>query len=71
MTTKFKDLPIGQTFDFIGPDSMLNSFYEPCRKIDTLTYVAMDANGQDNPRYGKMRVGSASVPVYNVGRKAS
>lgn len=38
MTQKFSELKIGDTFDFISPDFMLNSFYERCVKISARRY---------------------------------
>ncbi len=67
MKQTFKDLSIGETFDWISPNITFNSFYEPCRKISARGYVAVLESGEENPRYGKMRVGSVSANVYHVG----
>jgi hypothetical protein len=65
---KFRDLQIGDTFDFIGPDNMLNSFYSRCTKISSRKYR------WENPiqcslspaKYLETRVGSINVEVYHV-----
>jgi len=35
---KFRELAIGDTFDFVSPNSMLNSFYNTCEKIGARSY---------------------------------
>jgi hypothetical protein len=68
---KFKDLAIGDTFDFVSPNRMMNSFYDRCTKISARKYQ------WENPvqcslspsKYLETRVGSANVEVYNVERK--
>ena len=60
--TKFRDLNIGDQFDFIGPDRMLNSFYARCVKLSARTYT--EADGENEPR--PMRVGSINVEVFHV-----
>lgn len=60
--TMFKDLEIGATFDFIGPDPRLTSFYRRCVKLSSRTYTPVD--GEDTPR--PMRVGSVKCEVYHV-----
>lgn len=57
--TTFRDLAIGDTFDFIGPDPMLNSFYERCRKIGARTYETV-------PDHMQCRVGSVAATVYHI-----
>ncbi len=66
----FGQLSVGQTFDFIGPDRMYNSFFEPCLKTGTRTYIAINNDGKQNMRYGKspMRVGSLKADVHHVGK---
>lgn len=66
--TTFKQLSIGNRFDFVGPDSMLNSFYSRCEKVSTRKYRWL------NPRkcslapdvYLETRVGSVGVEVYHI-----
>jgi hypothetical protein len=61
-SVKFKDLSVGQSFDFIGPERMYNSFYLRCTKTGPRTY--RDENGVNH------RIGSASkAEVFHVGRK--
>ena len=56
---KFRDLPIGEEFDFVGPVRMFNSFYKRCTKRSARTYV--DEDGVVH------RVGSINANVFNVG----
>lgn len=58
MTKLFRDLKIGQSFDWIGPDRMLNSFYLRCVKTGPRTYV--DERGRAH------RVGSVNAKVYHI-----
>jgi len=39
---KFKDLQIGEGFDWIGPDRMLNSFFKRCWRNTYRGYVDED-----------------------------
>ncbi len=65
---KFRELAIGQWFDFVRPDSMYNSFYERCQKTSARKYR------WKNPRrcslspmeWLETRVGSINVEVYNI-----
>lgn len=59
----FGDLQIGQTFDFIGPDRILNSFYDRCRKVSTRKYVSLETGYE-------FTVGSLNARVYNVEKGA-
>ena len=54
---KFRDLQIGDTFDFISPNVGYNSFFERCTKISTRKYRG------DKFEY---EVGSINVEVYHV-----
>jgi hypothetical protein len=56
--TKFRELKIGDAFDFVSPDSRLNSFYLRCRKMSARKYTA-----EDGFTY---LVGSVDAKVYNV-----
>jgi hypothetical protein len=58
---KFRDLQIGDSFDFIKPHSHLNSFYSRCVKVSTRQYT-------DDVGY-RYSVGAINVEVYNVERK--
>lgn len=55
---KFRDLSIGDSFDFIGPDRRYNSFYLRCRKISTRKY--RDERGTEH------QVGSINASVFHV-----
>lgn len=65
--TKFKELNIGDTFDFIGPDRS-NSFFNRCTKTSERKYQ------WDNPvrcslspsEHLETRVGTVNVEVFHV-----
>jgi len=57
-TTRFKDLQIGQTFDFVSPYRNMNSFTKKCTKIGSRKY--RDEDGVEHT------VGSIDCFVYNV-----
>jgi hypothetical protein len=65
--TKFRDLKIGETFDWMGPNQMHNSFFKCCRKISDRKYVAVLPTG-DMSNEGPMSVGTINAKVYHVGR---
>lgn len=55
----FKQLHIGQVFDFVNPTpGAYNSFFKRCVKISDRKYVCSD--GYEH------RVGTTSVHVFNV-----
>jgi hypothetical protein len=56
---KFREIQVGQTFDFIGPIAMFNSFYKRVIKTSTRKY-----EDQDGTRY---EVGSINCEVHHVG----
>jgi hypothetical protein len=60
--TKFRDLQIGDTFDFVGPVAMYNSYFARCVKLSARTYTP--AEGEHTPE--PMRVGSINCEVYHV-----
>lgn len=60
---KFRDLQIGDTFDFISPNAMLNSYHLRCKKLSARTYTPVDAPHA-------LRVGSINVEVYHIERSA-
>lgn len=55
---QFKELAIGQQFDFVGPDRTAVSFTKRCTKKSARKYV--DEDGQEHT------VGAVSAAVYNV-----
>lgn len=58
--TTFKDLSEQQEFDFIRPDSHLNSFFDRCVKVSPRQYQSL--------RTGMIfTVGSIYADVYHVG----
>lgn len=57
----FRELKIGDEFDFIGPDRMLNSFYYTCRKISAHKY-----EWQQNEKWTQGTIGSVTAKVYHV-----
>lgn len=56
--TQFRDLAIGQGFDFIGPDLTYNSFFLRCTKISPRRYL--DECGAEH------RVGTINAEVFHV-----
>jgi hypothetical protein len=58
---KFRELKIGDRFDFVSPNRMLNSYFERCVKRSAQTYTAENSDSQV-----VMRVGSVNVEVYHV-----
>jgi hypothetical protein len=62
MEKKFRDLRIGETFDFIHNEWYRPSFFKPCRKTSTRKYV--DNTGQDHT------VGSINTTAFHVGEHA-
>jgi hypothetical protein len=67
MKTTFKDLEIGQTFDFVDPDAgTRNSFYARCVKLTARTYREI------NTSTGFVhRIGTVKARVFHVGDKVS
>ena len=63
---RFRDLKVGDTFDFVSPDRMVNSFYARCVKLSARTYTQVEGENKPTP----MRVGTINVNVYHIGRKA-
>lgn len=63
---RFRDLVIGQTFDFIDDARPgFNSFYSRCQKVSARMYASLD-----HPAY-RYRVGTINVPVFHVGASAA
>ena len=56
--TKFRDVMIGEWFDFIGENRMLVSFWKRCKKISARLYE--DEDGMLH------RVGSINAKVYHT-----
>ena len=61
MSTKFIKLAIGDTFDFVSGTN--DSFFHPCRKVGSRTYIA---NGGLNGETELYQVGNRFVSVYHV-----
>lgn len=62
--TYFRDLAIGQTFDFIDDDNrMLNSFFARCTKIGPRTYTWHANIGR---RVMRTQVGSIYAQVFHI-----
>jgi hypothetical protein len=64
--TRFRDLRIGDSFDFIGPEARFNSFYERCTKVTTRSYEWFHPERHTNLR---SEVGTINCKVYHVKRK--
>ena len=57
---KFKDLKIGEEFDFIKPNNVgYNSFFDRCRKVSDRRYISTYTGTE-------LCVGSVNCKVYNV-----
>ena len=63
---QFKDLKIGQTFDFVSGQPLMDSFLDRCCKVSARKYVSLADPRELNFR-PEMRVGSITVEVYHVG----
>ena len=57
----FKSLTIGETFNFVSSDRMLNSFYLTCTKISPRKY--RDEHGTE------YTVSSVNCEVYHINEK--
>ncbi len=66
--TKFRELAVGDTFDFVGPDRMYNSFFNRCTKTSTRKYQWENPVqcSQSPSKYLETRVGSINVDVFHV-----
>lgn len=64
--TTFRELQIGATFDFVGPNRY-NSFSEPCMKISARKYKYPTGRPAPFDCYTSA-VGSIDAEVFNVGR---
>lgn len=58
----FREVKIGQWFDFIKPGSIYNSFFKRVQKVSARKY-----RDRDGIEY---RVGSITCDVYHVGETA-
>jgi len=59
----FRDLTIGQTFDFISDNLQFNSFFERCTKTGARSYVSESGL--------RCKVGTITVEVFHVEHSAS
>ena len=61
-TAKFKNLSIGDTFDFVDPTMIgYNSFFDRCVKVSARKYQSVDTKLV-------YQVGTVHVQVFNVDR---
>ena len=61
MKIKFRDLAVGDSFDFVNDkEPTFTSYFATCTKTGTRTYVSDDGH--------KHRVGSINARVYHVNR---
>lgn len=62
--TQFRDLAIGDTFDWIADTDtrMFKSYFKRCVKLSARTYTAVE--GETEPR--PMPVGSINAEVFHV-----
>lgn len=64
---KFRELQIGDEFDFISPDRMLNSFYGRCVKASAQRYTVSTFR-KHNGALDPLRIGRTDCEVYHVER---
>ena len=62
-TIQFKDVKVGQTFDFVKPDTFQNSFFNPCVKVGPRHYAYLMRGVRC-----LNRIGTSKCVVYNVGK---
>jgi len=64
---KFRDLHIGDTFDFVSNNRMFNSFFDRCIKVSARKYKSID-----NPRNAEFTytVGTINCSVFHVEKVA-
>ena len=64
---KFKELAIGQEFDWVNPDpNARNSFFARCVKVSARKYKAIDPKGDEMKGFPYYTVGSVNADVFNV-----
>lgn len=63
---QFKDVKVGQTFDFVGPEPMYNSFYDTCVKTGQRSYRSLLRT-----EHADYRIGSINCEVYHVAEIAA
>lgn len=67
---RFRDLKIGDTFDFISPETGYNSFFKTCTKISARKYsrvVDVRISGRRKIKeVHEYQVGSIDCGVYHV-----
>lgn len=61
---RFRQLSIGDRFDFIGPESLYNSFFATCTKTSARGYEWAGVDGAPL----RSKVGTINVRVYHVER---
>lgn len=59
----FKSLSVGDTFDFVAPNSTFNSFYDRCRKVSARQYVSLKTGDT-------YTIGSVMAAVWHVERQS-
>jgi len=65
---RFKDLKIGQSFDFINPNAIgQNSFFHRCVKVSARKYKTV--SGEAMHGFAAYTVGSINAEVFNVGEE--
>jgi hypothetical protein len=64
---KFRNLSLGDTFDFIasGDKRMFNSFFKRCRKTGQRMYRSIETGDE---QAAVLHIGSIDCDVYNVER---
>jgi len=60
MFVRFKELSVGDTFDFVDDENLtINSYFYRCRKTGTRTYEALDGDGPHT-------IGTVNCKVFHV-----
>jgi hypothetical protein len=62
--TTFKELAIGDTFDWAKPDSRANSFFRPCMKVSARRYRTIDGGPIEYLTVGSVRAEVSNVNAY-------
>jgi len=64
---RFRDLAVGDRFDFVSPARLFNSFYAPCTKVSARKYC-WDAPAHLGIPKLFSQVGTINVLVYHVNK---
>ena len=62
--TAFKDLSLGDTFDFIG-EGRFNSYFKRCKKTGKRMYRSIEP---EDAQAAVLHIGSGNAKVFHVGK---